>query len=74
MLETEVSKRGRFFFISDMSFEDFSPELIAPIAEIPAGYNGVPYNLYAVGRGWEEKPVNLPPCHSKKRKPETPIP
>lgn len=74
MLETEVSKRGRFYFISDMSFEGFPPELIAPIAEIPAGYNGVPYNLYAVGRGAEEKAVSLPPCHSQKREIKTPIP
>ncbi|MEP3050499.1 MAG: hypothetical protein ABJP48_10960 [Erythrobacter sp.] len=74
MLEREIAQHGRSYFMSDISFNDFPADLIAPLAEIPAGYDGVDYNLYIIGRNAAEKPVSLPRCHSINTAQSVPIP
>ncbi len=65
MLEAEIEIHGRTYLISDMTFNGFAPDLIAPLVTIPPGYSGVDYNLYVVGQNVPERSVTLPQCHSK---------
>ena len=63
-LEADIAAHGRGYLVSDMEFNGFDPDLIAPIVSIPRGYNGVDYHLYVIGRKTTEKPRDLPFCHS----------
>ena len=64
-LQNEIAQHGRSYLISDMSFTGFPEETIAPLAQIPAGYDGIDYILYVIGKDAPERTVNLPPCHGQ---------
>jgi hypothetical protein len=47
-LGTEATRRGRFYLISQFPITGASPDLVQPLASIPAGYNGIEHHLYAI--------------------------
>lgn len=63
-LEDDIARHGRGYLISDTDFTGFDPDLIAPLASVPRGYDGIDYKLYVIGRKAAEKHSELPLCHS----------
>lgn len=61
-LEGEIERHGRSYLVSDRDLGGVSPDVLKPLAEIAAGYNGVPYFLYEVGPEAPLQNVHLPPC------------
>ncbi|MEO1730975.1 MAG: hypothetical protein AAFR64_09570, partial [Pseudomonadota bacterium] len=66
-LQADIAANGRGYLLSDMEFEGFDPELIAPIASVERGYDGIAYHLYVIGTEAPEIQRKLPPCHAQKR-------
>ncbi|NQX93940.1 MAG: hypothetical protein HRT64_03285 [Erythrobacter sp.] len=63
-LEADITANGRGYLLSDMDFDGFDADLIAPVASIGRGYNGIDYRIYVIGRNTTEKPNKLPSCHA----------
>ncbi|MEL6707574.1 MAG: hypothetical protein AAFP79_04775 [Pseudomonadota bacterium] len=63
-LKADIAANGRGYLLSDMEFIGFDPDLLSPLATVAAGYDGIPYNLYVIGRNSTEKPRTVPWCHS----------
>lgn len=63
-LSVDIAVNGRGYLLSDMNFNGFDPDLIAPVARIERGYNGIDTNIYVIGRNSKEKRRSPPPCHS----------
>ncbi|MGX7953274.1 hypothetical protein ACWPM1_12005 [Tsuneonella sp. HG249] len=66
-LKAEVARHGQFYLLSDRRIRGFDPNLIQPVAEIPAGYDGQAHNLYLVGPNAPEISQSLPPCIAHRR-------
>lgn len=66
-LRDEVARHGRFYLLSEFRLGTLPPDLVKPLAAIPAGYDGQEFHLFEVGPGAQEKPVNLPPCVKGRR-------
>ena len=47
-----------------MEFTGFDPDLIAPLASIPRGYDGIDYHLYVIGRKAPENRREFALCQS----------
>ena len=62
LLQAKVAERGRFYLLSDLPLRTLPSSLIAPIAEIPAGYDGQAFNLYVVGPGLPPRALAVPDC------------
>lgn len=62
MLLDHTARYGRSYLFSDRKFAGINPDILSPITTIPAGYSGISYTLYVVGRQHLEKPVVLPAC------------
>ena len=63
-LGADIAANGRGYLLSDMDFNGFDPDLIAPLAHVERGYNGIDYNIYVIGRNSTEKPREPSRCHS----------
>lgn len=62
LLTREVAEHGRTYILSDMDYGDYLPGLVEPVARIPAGYDGIPYFIYVIGKDAPDKRVDLPEC------------
>ncbi|MDD3798469.1 MAG: hypothetical protein PHE36_04740 [Novosphingobium sp.] len=61
-LRNEIERHGRSYLVSDMKITTVPLDVLAPLATIPAGYDGLSYYLHVVGPGAAEKTVNLSDC------------
>ncbi len=61
-LEADIAANGRGYLLSDMEFNGFDPDLIAPLATIERDYNGIDYRFYVIGRKAMEKKRYFPSC------------
>lgn len=61
-LRGQVAERGKFYLLTHEDLTGFPADLIQPLAEIPAGYNGRKGLLYVVGPGRPDAASDLPPC------------
>ncbi len=66
-LRSEIERHGRSYLVSDLTITGLPEDILAPLVTIPAGYDGIDYHLYVVGRHAEEKAVSLPDCVPVKR-------
>ncbi|MDY7097608.1 MAG: hypothetical protein SXU28_05675 [Pseudomonadota bacterium] len=62
LMREEIAMHGRAYLLSDRAFTGFDRAILEQIAVIPAGYNGIEYFLYTVGKDAPEKSVKLPKC------------
>jgi len=63
-LTQDIAQNGRGYLLSHIKFAGLDPDLIKPFAHIEAGYDGIDYYLYVIGRNTPERPASLPRCHS----------
>jgi len=61
-LSSEVDKHGKLYLLTSLDLNDLNSVILAPIAHIPAGYDGRSYHLYVVGPHAAERPLALHPC------------
>lgn len=73
-IEADIAANGRGYLLSDMVFEGFDADMIAPIARVARGYDGIEYHLYIIGRKATEKKRELPPCYGRSKANEAPRP
>jgi len=64
LLTRHIERFGKSYLLSDRAFEGFDPDLITPLATVAAGYDGIDYELYVIGRRASEKSSSFPRCHS----------
>jgi len=66
-LTARVERDGRFYLLSDLPLAFLPPALARPLAEIEAGYDGIPFYLFEVGPDAEKRDITRPACVPEKR-------
>jgi hypothetical protein len=67
-LRDNIRARGRFYLLSDVDLSlVLAPDLLEPIAHIPAGYDGADFYLFVVGPNAPERQISLPRCVPNQR-------
>ncbi|MBO9600879.1 MAG: hypothetical protein J7496_00075 [Novosphingobium sp.] len=62
-LRDAVRTHGRFYLIGDIDLSKrLPPELVMPIAHIPAGYDRFAFHLFVIGPSSPERQITLPRC------------
>jgi hypothetical protein len=61
-LRTEAARRGKFYLISQFAIDGAPPDLVQPLARIPAEYNGAEYYLYAIAPSRPATNTPVPRC------------